>query len=168
MLTNQVKPADNLVCTCLILMEGKDVDFQVNGPFEEKGFVIWNRIFYELEKKEGSNITNNCNIVITKEQEQSFVQSLVIAHPSLVLGSHCTKQSLVDIWGQQPPFCTTESLVQGQCPVQLSAQNSQNNAAKLSVYHLPWLGVCMGKLLAWAAYSALQHSSNFTSDVALL
>lgn len=27
MLTNQVKPADNLVCTCLILMEGKDVDF---------------------------------------------------------------------------------------------------------------------------------------------
>lgn len=27
MLTNQIKPADNLFCTCLILMEGKDVDF---------------------------------------------------------------------------------------------------------------------------------------------
>lgn len=100
MLTTQVKPADNLVCTCLILMEGKDVDFSVNGPFGKKGFVIWNRVFYELEEKEGSNITNNCNSVITKEQEQSFVQSLVIAHPSLVLGSHCMKQSVVDIWGQ--------------------------------------------------------------------
>lgn len=27
MLTNQIKPADNLVCTCLILTEDKDVIF---------------------------------------------------------------------------------------------------------------------------------------------
>ena len=107
MLANQIKPADNLVCTCLILMEGKDVVFQVNGPFGEKGFVIWNGVFSELEKKGESNITNNCNIVITEEQEQSFVQNLVITHPSILLDTHCRKQSLVDIWGQQPPSCTT-------------------------------------------------------------
>lgn len=27
MLANQIKPADNLICTCLILMGGKDVVF---------------------------------------------------------------------------------------------------------------------------------------------